>query len=165
MKARYQGRNTEYAVRRRSPELRTPSLILILLLIGIGPLVTPAAEPSPFELPYVYTQWEQFTTSNGLPNDHIFAVRAAGDKVWVGTENGLACYDKRTRTFKSWTEKDGLPWRVVSALDVNPKTGEVWVGMFGGGLARFRHGGKCGSRGLPTSSLAPRADQHVPAAG
>jgi len=91
-------------------------------------------------LPYVYTQWEQFTTSNGLPNDHIFAVRAAGDKVWVGTENGLACYDKRTRTFKSWTEKDGLPWRVVSALDVNPKTGEVWVGMFGGGLARFSAG-------------------------
>ena len=27
-----------------------------------------------------------------------------------------------------WTEEDGLPWRVVSALDVNPKTGEVWLG-------------------------------------
>ncbi len=101
-----------------------------------------AATPSDVNpaLPYVYTKWEQFTTKDGLPNDHIFAVRADGPRVWVGTENGLACYDKRTRKFKSWTEKEGLPWRVVSAIDVNPKTGEVWLGMFGGGLARFSAG-------------------------
>ena len=90
--------------------------------------------------PYVYTNWEQFTVADGLLNDHIFAVRAAGAQVWVGTENGLACYDKRTRKFKVWTEKDGLPWRVVSAIEVNPDTGDVWVGMFGGGLARFSAG-------------------------
>ncbi|MGB5401544.1 MAG: regulator, partial [Thermoanaerobaculia bacterium] len=32
------------------------------------------------------------------------------------------------------------PWRVVSALAVHPDTGEVWMGMFGGGLARFSGG-------------------------
>ena len=146
MKPNHEGRSPKAEGRKKS-EVRSPKSegrslhsILIFLLLWALPLMALAAETPPLALPYVYTQWEQFTTSNGLPNDHIFAVRAAGDKVWVGTENGLACYDKRTRTFKSWTEKEGLPWRVVSALDVNPKTGEVWVGMFGGGLARFSAG-------------------------
>ena len=91
-------------------------------------------------LPFVYTNWTHFTTKDGLPNDHIFAIKAFGSKVWIGTENGLACYDKRTGKFQSWREKDGLPFQVVSALDVDPKTGDVWLGMFGGGLARFSGG-------------------------
>ena len=91
-------------------------------------------------LPFVYTDWRHFTVQEGLPNDHIFAVKADGTKVWIGTEDGLACLDKRTGKIRSWQEKDGLPWRVVSALDVNPKTGEVWVGLFGGGIARFSGG-------------------------
>jgi ligand-binding sensor domain-containing protein len=122
----------------------------VLLALGLGVAVAAdvradgnarvtANRPDP-GLPYVYTNWEQFTVEDGLPNDHIFAVRADGPRVWVGTENGLACYDKRTRKFKLWTEKEGLPWRVISAIEVNPNTGEVWVGMFGGGLARFSAG-------------------------
>lgn len=91
-------------------------------------------------LPYVYTQWEHFTQADGLPNEHIFAVKVAGDHVWVGTENGLARYDKRDRSWRAWTEADGLPWRVVSSIDVHPKTGEVWIGLFGGGVTRYSAG-------------------------
>jgi ligand-binding sensor domain-containing protein len=97
-------------------------------------------DPASVKLPYVYTDWQHFTTKDGLPNDHIFAVQADGPRVWVGTEDGLACYDKRTGKFRSWKESDGLPWRVVSALDVHPKTGDLWIGLFGGGLARFSGG-------------------------
>ncbi len=92
------------------------------------------------KLPYIYRDWKHFTVKDGLPNDHIFAVDVSGSKVWVGTENGLACLDKETGVIESWTEKDGLPWRVVSALDYNEKTGELWLGLFGGGLARFSAG-------------------------
>ena len=91
-------------------------------------------------LPQVYTRWEQFTVADGLPNDHIFAVEVAGDLVWIGTEDGLACYNKKTRKMRSWREKDGLPWQVVSSLAFNPKTGELWIGFFGGGMARFSGG-------------------------
>lgn len=107
---------------------------------------TPAAQKPPAAadakpgLPYVYTHWQQFTTADGLPNNHIFAVKADGPRIWIGTENGLARYDKRTGKFKSWQEKDGLPWRVVSSIDIDPKTGDVWLGLFGGGLARFSGG-------------------------
>ena len=92
------------------------------------------------DMPYVYTKWEHLTVKDGLPNDHVFAVEVDGDFVWIGTEGGLARYDKRTGKIRSWTEADGLPWRVVSSLDANPKTGELWIGLFGGGLARFSGG-------------------------
>ena len=111
---------------------RTAALILLPTVL--------AAQQAPAKLPYVYTKWKQFTVADGLPNDHIFAVKADGARVWVGTENGLAMVDKRTNRIKSWTEKDGLPWRVVTAIDVDPKTGDVWLGLFGGGLARFSGG-------------------------
>ena len=35
---------------------------------------------------------------------------------------------KRGKVIESWQEKDGLPWRVVTAIDVDPKTGDVWLG-------------------------------------
>ncbi|MGC4054231.1 MAG: hypothetical protein QM757_34535 [Paludibaculum sp.] len=92
------------------------------------------------KLPYVYTKWKQFTTENGLPNDHIFAVKSDGPRIWLGTENGLAMIDKASGKVKSWTEKDGLPWRVVTGIDVDKKTGDVWLALFGGGLARFSGG-------------------------
>ena len=105
-----------------------------LLCVALG------AEVATAKLPYVYTDWQHFTVKDGLPNDHIFAVEATADKVWVGTEDGLACIDKGTGKIESWKEKDGLPWRVIAALDMNAKTGELWLGLFGGGLARFSGG-------------------------
>jgi ligand-binding sensor domain-containing protein len=104
------------------------------------PQADEAAAPADAQLPYVYTQWEHYTTTDGLPNDHVFAVKAHGDRVWIGTEGGLACLDKRTGAIRTWTEEDGLPWRVISSIDVDPKTGAVWLGLFGGGLARFSAG-------------------------
>jgi len=97
-----------------------------------------AAKPN--ELPFVYTQWKYFTMKEGLPNDHVFAVKADGPRVWIGTEDGLACLDKRTGAIRTWREKDGLPWRVITAIDVDKKTGDIWLGLFGGGVARFSGG-------------------------
>jgi ligand-binding sensor domain-containing protein len=119
------------------------AVLLAFATLGMVPPVlaeTPPADEQNQPLPYVYTHWKHFTTKDGLPNDHIFAVKAAGQNVWIGTENGLACYDKRTGKIRSWQEKDGLPWRAVSALDYNDKTGELWIGLFGGGIARFSGG-------------------------
>ncbi len=117
--------------------MKLPAIILAILALTTP---APAAETEPTARPYVYTNWKHFTTKNGLPNDHIFAVKVAGRKVWIGTEDGLACYDKKTGKIRSWKEEDGLPWRVVSSIDVDPKTGDIWLGLFGGGIARFSGG-------------------------
>jgi len=34
------------------------------------------------KMPYVYSQWKHFTVEDGLPNDHIFAVKADASNVW-----------------------------------------------------------------------------------
>jgi ligand-binding sensor domain-containing protein len=116
---------------------RLPILLPVLLLAATGV----GAGESAARLPYVYTKWRHFTVDEGLPNDHIFAVKADGAKVWVGTENGLARIDKASGTVERvWREKDGLPWRAVTALEVSPKTGDLWIGLFGGGLARLSGG-------------------------
>jgi ligand-binding sensor domain-containing protein len=113
-----------------------PAFVTLVLAAAAG-----AAEPGPpAGLPYVYTHWKHFTVADGLPNDHIFAVKADGPRTWIGTEDGLACLDKRTGKIRSWKEKDGLPFQVVTAIDVDRKTGDVWLGLFGGGLARFTAG-------------------------
>lgn len=105
---------------------------------SVEPSITTSATIQ--KLPYVYKKWKHFTVKDGLPNDHIFAVKADSHRIWAGTENGLACLDKKTGKIKSFKEEDGLPWRVVAAIDINPETGELWLGLFGGGLARFSGG-------------------------
>jgi ligand-binding sensor domain-containing protein len=115
---------------------------LVAVCAAASPMLSWGQEETALEeqLPYVYRDWRQFTVKDGLPNDHIFAVKVQGTRVWVGTENGLARIDKRTGVIRSWQEEDGLPWRVVTAIDVHEKTGDVWLGLFGGGLARFTGG-------------------------
>jgi ligand-binding sensor domain-containing protein len=112
---------------------------LLPLLTALAGWVAAAEEAAVEGEPYVYTEWEVFyAEEGGLPNDHIFALTAVGDRLWVGTEDGLALYEKGE--WRSWREEDGLPWRVVSAIAVSDKTGDVWVGLLGGGLARFSGG-------------------------
>jgi hypothetical protein len=97
--------------------------------------------PKPKGVPYVYTQWESFTresTHGGLVNDHIFFMEADGDSLWIGTEGGLVLYYHGT--WQSWTEADGLPWRVVVGIAKDPKTGDLWLALLGGGIARFSGG-------------------------
>ena len=125
----------------RELEKITMRLVVLALMMVVGTIAFSAEEAVPVVRgePYVYTHWETFYASEGgLPNDHIFAITADGDRLWVGTEDGLALYENQT--WRSWREKDGLPWRVVSSIAVSEKTGDVWVGLFGGGLARFSGG-------------------------
>jgi ligand-binding sensor domain-containing protein len=111
-----------------------------IILVALAAVMGARGADQSQKLPYVYTKWKHFTVADGLPNDHIFAVKADGDRIWVGTEDGLALIDKKTGKIRSWKEKDGLPWRVVTGIDVDPKTGDVWLALFGGGLARFSGG-------------------------
>ncbi len=115
--------------------------LAIAAMVGCNSTGSHSDEPADgLGMPFVYEKWEQITTADGLPDDHVFAVKVFEDKVWIGTENGLACLDKNTGEIESWGEEDGLPWRVVDAIDVHPGTGDVWLGLFGGGLARFSGG-------------------------
>jgi ligand-binding sensor domain-containing protein len=122
--------------------MKKPTILAaVVLAAAVAPASGDDVTATGKGLPYVYTHWTQFTLKDGLPSDHIYAVKADGPRVWVGTEDGLALIDKPSRkVVRTWQEKDGLPWRAVTAIDVDPKTGDVWLGLFGGGLARLTGG-------------------------
>ena len=75
-------------------------------------------------------RFENFTTENGLPDNHIFSVLVDGGRIWAGTENGLAVYEGHK--WKTFTTADGLAHRAVLSLALDAKTGDVWAGTMGG---------------------------------
>ena len=82
-------------------------------------------------------RFENFTTANGLPDDHVFSVLVDGDRIWAGTENGLGLYENGK--WKTFTTKDGLAHRAVLSLALDKRTGDVWAGTMGG-LSRISGG-------------------------
>jgi ligand-binding sensor domain-containing protein len=78
----------------------------------------------------VYRNWRSYTTKNGLPSDKAFCIRVDGDRIWVGTDAGLAVLeDDKWRTY---TVDDGLAHRGVLSVDINEMTGDIWIATFSG---------------------------------
>jgi ligand-binding sensor domain-containing protein len=82
-------------------------------------------------------RFENFTAANGLPDNHVYSVLVDGDRIWAGTENGLAVYENHA--WKTYTTKDGLAHRAVLSLALDKRTGDVWAGTMGG-LSRVSAG-------------------------
>lgn len=85
----------------------------------------------------VYGNWKNFTKADGLPGNKTYAVHTDGDRVLVGTHEGLAVYENGEWT--NYTTEDGLSHNGVIAIDVNEMTGDVWLGTMGG-LTRWSGG-------------------------
>ena len=82
-------------------------------------------------------RWENFTTTNGLPDNHVFCVLVDGQRIWAGTENGLGLYEDGT--WKVFRPADGLAHQAVLSLAVDKRTGDIWAGTMGG-LSRISAG-------------------------
>jgi len=106
--------------------------LLLSALISLAAALPIAAQPA---MPRF--RFENFTTANGLPNDHVFSVLVDGDRIWAGTENGLAV--REHGVWKTYTTADGLAHRAVLSLALDKATGDVWAGTMGG-LSRVSAG-------------------------
>ena len=82
-------------------------------------------------------RWQNFTTANGLPDNHVFCVLVDGNRIWAGTENGLGLYENGT--WKTFRPADGLAHQAVLSLAVDKRSGDLWVGTMGG-LSRISAG-------------------------
>jgi hypothetical protein len=78
----------------------------------------------------VYGNWRTFTEKDGLPSDKCYSVRIDGDRVLVGTHDGLAVYEKGK--WQTYTTEDGLAHNGIVSIDVSALTGDVWIGTLGG---------------------------------
>ncbi len=82
-------------------------------------------------------RFQNFTTADGLPDNHVYAVLVDGDRIWAGTDNGVGLYENGK--WKTFTTKDGLAQRAVLSLALDKRTGAVWAGTMGG-LSRISAG-------------------------
>jgi ligand-binding sensor domain-containing protein len=94
-----------------------------------------AASATPPNMPMF--RWENFTTTNGLPDNHVFCVLVDGGRIWAGTENGVGLYENGK--WKIIRPSDGLAHRAVLSLALDKSTGDVWAGTMGG-LSRISAG-------------------------
>ena len=83
------------------------------------------------EKPHLITRWENFTTANGMPDAKVFCVTVDGDRVWAGTEDGLALIENG-KVVKVYKPADGLAHRAVMGVAVDHNTGDLWIATFGG---------------------------------
>ncbi len=86
----------------------------------------------------IYDTWTHYTTGNGLPSDKINCVKADGDRIWIGTDKGLAIMEGN-RITEVYHKEDGLAHNNVVSLEVSQTTGDVWIGTMGG-LNRYSAG-------------------------
>jgi ligand-binding sensor domain-containing protein len=105
-----------------------------LSLIAVSTLALSAWAATP-NMPMF--RWENFTTANGLPDNHVFCVLVDGDRVWAGTENGVGLFENGK--WKIIRPADGLAHRAVLSLALDKNTGDVWAGTMGG-LSRISPG-------------------------
>ena len=107
----------------------------LLLTAGTAAYAAPAASAAPQVLPRF--RFENFTTANGLPDNHVYSVLVDGDRIWAGTDNGLGLYENGK--WKTYTTTDGLAHRAVLSLALDKRTGDVWAGTMTG-LSRISGG-------------------------
>lgn len=74
------------------------------------------------------TSWRTFTTADGLPGNHVFALAISAGRIWVGTNRGLASFDGTG--FHKLVQ--GVELNVSSVFTIAISEGSAWVGGFGG---------------------------------
>jgi ligand-binding sensor domain-containing protein len=96
------------------------------------------ANPKKVQELKIYDSWTHYTTKDGLPSNKINTVRVDGNRLWIGTDKGLALMEEGEIT-KVFKEKDGLAHHNAVSVDVHPMTGDVWIGTMRG-LNRYSAG-------------------------
>jgi signal transduction histidine kinase/ligand-binding sensor domain-containing protein len=86
-----------------------------------------------------------YTSRDGLAGEDVFLLLedSRGD-IWIArrvpTGSALTRWERSTATFHQYSEKDGLPAFRRPIAIAEDRSGSVWVGFWGGGLARYRNG-------------------------
>ena len=85
-----------------------------------------------------------YGSENGLVSDGVFQIfEDSRGNMWVSTRgtdttlNGLSILRPNAESFEMFYEKDGLPARRSPSSFAEDKNGDVWIGLFEGGIFRF----------------------------
>lgn len=79
---------------------------------------------------------ERFGTADGLPDETVTAIAINGPEVWIGTEKGVAVYNRQTKQWTTHTRSNSrLPHNEITALARDTR-GRIWIGTSKRGVVR-----------------------------
>ncbi len=85
-----------------------------------------------------------YTSRDGLAGEDFYRLLedSRGD-IWIArrvpTGSALTRWERSTATFHRYSENDGLPAFRRATTIAEDRSGSIWVGFWGGGLARYRN--------------------------
>ncbi len=79
--------------------------------------------------------WTTFTTTDGLADNHVFAIFESSDgALWFGTPYGVSRYHEGI--WKTFTKADELAGNYVTAIHES-RDGALWFGTARDGVSRY----------------------------
>ena len=85
-----------------------------------------------------------YTTADGLFGNDVFNIfEDSHGNVWLGTtytKNSVHFWEKKTGTIHRFTSADNLPESNGAVSFAEDAGGNVWIGFYDGGVARYRNG-------------------------
>src|SRR5947209_3318327 len=114
-----------------------PCPVVPILLLAVA-TCSAALEPIRSIKQYVHNVW---TASDGLPQNSIFATLQTHDGyLWFGTGDGLVRFNGAQFAVFDKVAFPALNSNVIQVLFEDRDEKSLWIGTFGGGLARFVNG-------------------------
>lgn len=83
----------------------------------------------------------QFTEKNGLVNDNVLSIAAAGDQLWLATLGGASRVNLNAGSkpvFDNFNQEDGIGFNYIYQVLVDKKN-RVWFATDGKGLTKFEN--------------------------
>ena len=88
-----------------------------------------------------------YTERNGLKASRPYGVfEDSNSDIWISTRSeyqgagGLTLWQRSTNAFRVFSEQDGLPPLLIASAFAEDKAGNLWLGFYEGGLARYTDG-------------------------
>ncbi len=94
---------------------------------------------------YANRQFKSFTTENGLPSNTCFTLQSFQNKLWIGTDNGIALCERNEITTLNYPDAQNKGF-FSSCKD---QVGNLWFGATDGTLIRISKEGKPSTVALP----------------
>ncbi|MBQ0047944.1 MAG: response regulator [Prevotellaceae bacterium] len=75
---------------------------------------------------------KRYTTAVGMPINSVVSLYVDGDKLWIGTDNGISCMDTKKETFANFFSDDGLQDNEFSRGALISANGNLYFGGISG---------------------------------
>jgi hypothetical protein len=87
---------------------------------------------------YDGVNWTTYRMEDGLVDNNVWSITGDAQSVWFATTSGIS--QLSDGAWHTYTMRDGIPSNDVRAILLD-KDKNIWIGTFGGGIARLAPGG------------------------